>query len=226
MLARALLTAAALSALAAPASAQSLLERAARGAGQALAEGAAREATAGLFGRRGRSEASETETAAPRTAEAPVGGAEAGDSAAVAAFADPAPINYSPALPGPYRLQFSPELQSAERAFDEFNTVACDDCEGGRSYDSWIRHHVPEVQPMRALENRVGEMAVGEAIRWTGASGAQLALTVIGDAPIGAWPCKQVRWSSERDGRSAERLGLFCYGKRGDYLGDGWVEVL
>ena len=41
MIARALLTAAALSALAAPASAQSLLERAARGAGQALAEGAA-----------------------------------------------------------------------------------------------------------------------------------------------------------------------------------------
>lgn len=226
MLARALLAAAALSALAAPASAQSLLERAARGAGQALAEGAAREATAGLFGRRGRSEASEAEAGAPRTAETPAGDAAPADPAVVAAFADPAPVNYSPSMPGPYRLEFSPELQSAERAFDEFNAVPCDDCEGGRSYDSWIRHHVSEVRPMRALENRVGEMAIGEAIRWTGASGAQLALTVIGEEPVGAWPCKQVRWSSERDGRSAERLGLFCYGKRGDYLGDGWVEVL
>lgn len=221
MIARALLVAAALSASAAPASAQSLLERAARGAGQAVAEGAAREAVAGLFGRRERPAASGAETDVPRGADAP-----AVEAAAVAGFADPAPVNYSPSLPGPYRLEFAPELQSAERAFDEFNAVACDDCEGGRSYDSWIRHHVPEVQPMRALENRVGEMAIGEAIRWSGTSGAQLALTVIGDAPVGDWPCKQVRWSSERDSRSAERLGLFCYGKRGDYLGDGWVEVL
>ena len=221
MIARALFVAAALSAFAAPASAQSLLERAARGAGQALAEGAAREAAAGLFGRRERPAANRAETEASRDADA-----RAVEAAPVAAFADPAPVNYSPSLPGPYRLQFSPELQSAERAFDAFNTAPCSDCEGGRSYDSWIRHHVPEVQPMGALENRIGEMAIGEAIRWTGASGAQLALTVIGEAPVGAWPCKQVRWSSERDGRSAERLGLFCYGKRGDYLGDGWVEVL
>ncbi|WP_374513931.1 hypothetical protein [Brevundimonas sp.] len=226
MIARALLVAAAVSASAAPASAQSLLERAARGASQAAAEGAAREAVAGLFGSRERPVAREAETDAPGGADAPAAEAPAADAPAVAAFADPAPVNYSPSLPGPYRLQFAPELQAAERAFDEFNAVPCDDCEGGRSYDSWIRHHVREVQPMRALENRVGEMAVGEAIRWTGVSGARLALTVIGDAPVGAWPCKQVRWSSERDSRSAERLGLFCHGKRGDYLGDGWVEVL
>lgn len=220
MFTRVLLAAAALSALAGPASTQSLLERAARGAGQALAEGAAREAAASLFGRRDR------RAADGAAAEASDGARGGGEAAAVSAFADPAPVNYSPALPGPYRLEFAPELENAERAFDEFNRVACADCEGGRSYDSWIRHHVPEVQPMGALENRVGEMAVGEAIRWTGISGAELALTVIGEAPVGAWPCKQVRWSSQRDERSAERLGLFCYGKKGDYLGEGWVEVL
>lgn len=200
-----------------PASAQSLFDRVARGA---LEEAASRVVNPPRRGEERNTEASGVETP---NAEAPTAGTAG--SAAIN-FADPAPVNYSARLRGPYQLRFAPELEAAEAAFDEFNRVACTDCEGGRSYDSWIRHHVPEVQPMRALENRIGEMGVGEAIRWTGTSGARLALTVIGEEPVGAWPCKQVRWSSERDGASAERLGLFCHGKRGDYLGDGWVEVL
>lgn len=216
MLTRSLLVAAAVLA-ASPASAQSWLERAARGAASSAAQGA----VSSLLG--GRSE----QGAGPARADA---GEAATPSAAAPGpamtFADPAPINYSPDLSGPYRLEFSADQEAAEAAFDEFNRVACTGCEGGRSYDSWIKHHVPSVAGMGALERRIGEMAVGEAIRWEGISGARLALTVIGEDPIGAWPCKQVRWSSERGQDSAERLGLYCFGKRGDYLGDGWVEVL
>lgn len=214
-----LLAAAALiAATASPASAQSFLERAAR----AAAERAATNIVTGAVDR-----ATRPSEAAPDAPVAPAAVAPGGERATVStAFADPAPINYSPRLRGPYQLEFSPELENAEAAFDEFNRVSCSDCEGGRSYDSWIKQAVPEVSRMGALEQRIGEMPVGDAIRWTGTSGARLALTVIGETPVGAWPCKQVRWSSERDGRSAERLGLFCNGKRGDYLGDGWVEVL
>jgi hypothetical protein len=215
-----LLAAAALTAAtASPASAQSFLERAAR----AAAERAATNIVTGAVDR-----AARPSEAAPEVAVAPAAAVSPGGERATAStvFADPAPINYSARLRGPYQLEFSPELENAEAAFDEFNRVSCSDCEGGRSYDSWIKQAVPEVSRMGALEQRIGEMPVGDAIRWTGTSGARLALTVIGEAPVGAWPCKQVRWSSERDGRSAERLGLFCNGKRGDYLGDGWVEVL
>ena len=204
-------------AAATPASAQSLLDRIARGA---LEEAASRVVNPPRRGEeRG---AAAPDVAAPN----PEAAASGGSDSVADSFPAPPPINYTPRLRGPSQLQFPPELESAEAAFDEFNRVACTGCEGGRSYDSWIKHHVREVQPMWALENRIGEMAVGEAIRWTGTSGARLALTVIGEEPVGAWPCKQVRWSSERDDASAERLGLFCHGKRGDYLGDGWVEVL
>lgn len=217
MVTRSLLVAAAILA-ASPASAQSWLERAARGA----AESAARGAVAGLRDARPerapepeRAEA-EAEEAAPRSIA----------RGSTMTFADPSPVNYSSDLRGPYQLEFSPEQEGAEAEFDAFNLVPCDDCEGGRAYDSWIKHHVSSVSGLGALERRIGEMAVGEAIRWNGASGARLALTVIGESPVGDWPCKQVRWSSERGQDSAERLGLFCFGKRGDYLGDGWVEVL
>lgn len=216
MVSRSLLIAAVVLA-ASPASAQSWLERAARSAAGNAAQGAVSD----LLGARTRPDAEP----APNQDDA-----ETAPPAAIAGtamtFADPSPINYRPDLRGPYKLEFSPEQEGAEAIFDEFNRVACSDCEGGRSYDSWIKHHVPSVAGLGALERRIGEMAVGEAIRWDGASGAQLALTVISEEPIGAWPCKQVRWSSERGQDSAERLGLFCFGKRGDYLGDGWVEVL
>ena len=216
MVSRSLLIAAVVLA-ASPASAQSWLERAARnGAGNA-----AQGAVSNLLGARTQRDAEPVQDPA---------GAGAAPSPAVPAgsmsFAEPSPINYRPDLRGPYKLEFSPQQEGAEAIFDEFNRVACSDCEGGRSYDSWIKQHVPAVAGLGALEQRIGEMAVGEAIRWDGASGARLALTVIGDSPVGDWPCKQVRWSSERGQDSAERLGLFCFGKRGDYLGDGWVEVL
>lgn len=217
MVTRSLLVAAAILA-ASPASAQSWLERAARGA----AETAARGAVAGLLDARPERapEREREEAEAEEAARRPIARGPA------MTFADPSPVNYSSDLRGPYQLEFSPEQEGAEAEFDAFNVVPCDDCEGGRAYDSWIKHHVSSVSDLGALERRIGEMAVGEAIRWNGASGARLALTVIGESPVGDWPCKQVRWSSERGQDSAERLGLFCFGKRGDYLGDGWVEVL
>lgn len=215
MVSRSLLMAAALLA-ASPASAQSWLERAARGAASNAAQGA----VSNLLGARPEPSAEPAPQEDGEATRPPVARGVA------TTFAEPSPVNYKPDMSGPYQLEFSPEQEGAEAAFDEFNRVACSDCEGGRSYDSWIKHHVPSVAGMGALERRIGEMAVDEAIRWDGASGARLALTVIGEAPIGAWPCKQVRWSSERGQESAERLGLFCFGKRGDYLGDGWVEVL
>ena len=215
MVSRSLLFVAAVLA-ASPASAQSWLERAARGAASNVAQGAVSSLLDARPERTAEPEPEEDEEAPQR----PVVRGPA------MTFADPSPVNYSSDLRGPYQLEFSSEQEGAESVFDAFNAVPCDDCEGGRSYDSWIKHHVSSVSDLGALERRIGEMTVGEAIRWDGASGARLALTVIGESPVGDWPCKQVRWSSERGQESAERLGLFCFGKRGDYLGDGWVEVL
>lgn len=215
MVSRSLLFVAAVLA-ASPASAQSWLERAARGAASNAAQGAVSSLLDARPERTAEPERAEDEETPRRpTVRGPA-----------MTFADPSPVNYSSDLRGPYQLEFSPEQEGAEAEFDAFNVVPCDDCEGGRAYDSWIKHHVSSVSGLGALERRIGEMAVGEAIRWDGASGARLALTVIGESPVGDWPCKQVRWSSERGQESAERLGLFCFGKRGDYLGDGWVEVL
>lgn len=126
------------------------------------------------------------------------------------AFPDLAPINYEPSMYSPIQMRFVEHIQTGKMSFDAFNARRCSDCEGSETYDSWIRHMVPEYRANYALEQKIDTMAIGEAVRWHGRSGARLALTVVGDEPVGRWECKQVRWTSERGGESAQRLGLFC----------------
>jgi len=125
----------------------------------------------------------------------------------------------------PSNLDFSPELEAQKKAFVEFSKVSCSDCEGGYDYDAWARHFFTLDGSYKAWEKKIGGLAMGETITWKGAKSTG-SITVVGEEPVNGWPCKQLKWELKKPQASAERPGLFCYGKENSYSGsDSWTEV-
>lgn len=191
--------------------AQDFLGNAARSAAQSAAQG--------LLGRAVSAATSPRRPAQPQTTPSARGGAastasqtqQPAASALPADFPAPRPINYSPSLSSPLDMQFSQADMDARKAFDEIGRYNCSDCEGGVGYDSWVRHEVSSLWGPSVLENRLGGMPIGEAIRWTGSrTRTQYAITVVGDRGIGQWPCKQLKWTGDRGQQHVERMGLIC----------------
>lgn len=134
----------------------------------------------------------------------------------------PRPVNWTPTLRRPTEMRFSQADQDTRAAFDEIGRYSCTGCEGGRGFDSWPRHEVPGLGVGNYnLENRLGGLAVGEALRWTGSrTRTTYAITVVSDRAIGQWACKQLKWTGDRGETHAERLGLICRS------GENWRTVL
>lgn len=138
----------------------------------------------------------------------------------------PWPVNVgAKSVKYPSNLKFSPELEAQKKAFVEFSKVSCNDCEGGYSYDAWVRHFVRLDGSYGAWEKKVGALALGESITWKG-SQSMGSITVVSEEPVNGWPCKQLKWELKKAQSKAERPGLFCNGKASSYSGsDSWVEV-
>lgn len=205
-----------------PASAQDFLgglaRRAAETAAQAVINRVVTSATAT------RPAATPPATTAPEpstSAPVPAAGAEA-PSGLPADFPAPRPLNYSAEIRRPDQLEFSEADKAARVAFNQIGRYSCTGCEGGHSFDSWPRHEIPGIGVGGyELENRLGALGVGEALRWTGSrTGTRYAITVTSDRAIGPWACKQLRWTGDRDGVHAERVGLICKPT------DNWHELI
>lgn len=190
--------------LAAPAQAQSFLKNLAR-------EAALRAAAAAANG--------SAQAAQAQPVAAPDGGGgsvEGGDAAseapaeAAATGPTPWPNNLGARdATSPSRLTFSAELEAEKAAFLEFSKVPCTACEGGRSYDAWAQHFIRLDGSWKAWEKKVGALEMGQSVTWQGQK-SKGAITVVGETPVGAWPCKQLRWTLTRPGEKAERPGLIC----------------
>lgn len=194
----------------ATASAQDFLGGLARRAAESAAQSLVNRAGEALTRPRG---PAQTPAAPPRPEAAPAVAATTVNASTLPAdFPQPRPMNYSPNLRRPGQLEFSDADRAAKIAFDEIGRYSCNDCEGGRSYDSWPRHEISGLGSGNyALENRLGALAVGEALRWTGSrTRTRYAITVVSDQAIGQWQCKQLKWTGDRDSVHAERLGLIC----------------
>lgn len=201
------------------ASAQDWLGRMARGAVQGAAERAVRGVvTSATSGNADQPATTSAPTSGAQTAPTPRPGPAAG--ALPADLPAPRPINYSPSLQGPTVLEFSEADKAARKAFEDASRVSCSACEGGRTYENWVRHARSELFGMYVLDNRLGGMAVGESIRWRGSTtGTEFAIVIADARPIGQWECKQLRWTARR-AQASERPGLVCK------LWDGnWKEV-
>lgn len=198
--------------------AQDWLGRLARSAAETAAQGVVNNAVSGAVNGSGR-QGSPAPSSQPAAASPPARQRQEPQTVPASNFAEPAPINYTTAMRNPNDMRFGPEHEAAKKAYEDFGKVDCDDCEGGYAYETWIRHARPELKGFRVLESRIGGMAIGEALEWTGGRGARYALTVVSEQPIGAWPCKQVKWTGDRGTEHAERLGLYCQ------LNGNWMDV-
>lgn len=200
--------------------AQDWLGRLARSAAETAARGVVNNAVSGAVND-GARQGSTAHSPAPEPAATsiPVSQRQAPRITPASSFANPAPINYTSAMRNPNDMRFGPEHEAAKKAYEDFGKVDCNDCEGGYAYETWIRHARRELMGFRVLENRIGGMAIGGSLEWTGSRGARYALTVVGEQPVGAWPCKQVKWTGDRGAAHAERMGLYCQ------LNNNWMDV-
>jgi hypothetical protein len=240
---RTLALALSLAAMAETASAQGFLERMARQAAEAAAEKAARAAMGRIAGASGSGEAGAGSGAPARPADAPAevltpkrrAGTTARTTSAIpAADAAPAPpsapapwpINAgSPDVQRPGELEFSAETKALATAFDAFGRVSCSSCEGGRSYDSWARKSLNLGREFGAWEKKLGGLALGQTLDWTGVESTGR-ITVVSETPVGGFRCKQLKWELFKGSARAERPGLVCFGYSGSYAGsESWNEV-
>lgn len=189
--------------------AQDWLGRLARGAAETAAQGVVNNAVSGAVNGGGR-QGSPAPSSQPAAASPPARQRQEPQTVPASNFAEPAPINYTTAMRNPNDMRFGPEHEAAKKAYEDFGKIDCDDCEGGYAYETWIRHARPELRGYNVLEKHVGSMPIGDSITWTGSRGARYALTVVGEQPIGDWPCKQLKWTADRGSEHAERMGLYC----------------
>ena len=138
----------------------------------------------------------------------------------------PWPVNLgSRTVTSPAALEFSPETNAAKEAFLEFSKFRCNDCEGGYAYDAWAQHYVKVGYEYNAFQNKVGGLAMGQSITWTGAA-ATGSITVVGETPIKGWRCKQLKWELKKGAQRAERPGLYCVSPASaSSTKENWMEV-
>lgn len=214
-----------LSAAATPSTAESFLERMARQA----AETAARKATDKIMN------GDVSDAAKPKKAEddPQVGQVlKPKPRAANASAPAPAPPPIAAAPPktqisAPGKIVISADIKAQKEAFDEFGRVSCNDCEGGRSYDSWAQRFFGGelAGEYNGWAKKLGNLKVGDRLTWRGQQ-SRGSLTVISETPVDGFRCKQITYRLDKGSTQAERPGLVCWGKLNEYAAsDSWVEV-
>lgn len=115
---------------------------------------------------------------------------------------------------------------AVKQAYDDFGKVRCTSCEGGYAYDGWAvfpRDETP--RPYNGSKHILGEFAIGHVHRWQGAE-AQGSLTIVSEEPVQGFRCRQLLYRLTKDGASAERPGLICWGYANQFAGsEGWNMV-
>lgn len=111
-------------------------------------------------------------------------------------------------------LQF-PEALAALKAFDNAAAVGCQECEGGRSFDTWPNYFIAGFN----ADKRMAALKADEKLTW---KGKRLAgeITLIGEQPIGRFPCRQYRWVMRgAAGKvAATRTSLQCRNDLGNWF--------
>ena len=231
-------------AVAPAAQAQSFLENMARRAAESAANRAASALERGLTGGAGGRDADEgSGAAAPEAPDAPtvmrprarsgtgqpaaqpVVTAEAAPARAQPTGPAPWPNNLDrPRLARPGQLAFDAALEAEKTAFKRFGTVSCSDCEGGESYDTAAKMFLG-LRDMWAFDSALGALNLNQSLTWRGKASTGK-ITVVGETPVGPFPCKQLRWELTRGDQTATRPGLVCLGKSNpDADNDRWMEI-
>lgn len=126
----------------------------------------------------------------------------------------------------PSRMTMPAEWTSAKEAYDSFGKVKCFGCEGGYANAGWPSWPRDEFDgKYDGSETRLSRLPAGHVHRWT-SNGFAGSLTINGEEQVNGFRCRKMTYRLERDGKSAERPGLMCWGKASEYASkDSWVGV-
>lgn len=126
----------------------------------------------------------------------------------------------------PSRMAIPAEWKTAKDAYTEFGKVRCTGCEGGFAYSGWPDWPRDEHSgKYGGGETRLSRLPIGHVHRWT-ANGFAGSLTVNSEERVNGFRCRKMTYRLEKDGRSAERPSLMCWGKSNEYAAnDSWVGV-
>lgn len=118
------------------------------------------------------------------------------------------------------------EADTQVKAFNKAGAPLCPECVGGRARDSLPAFHLGGRSAKYNLSAALLALKEGEQVAW---QGHRLAgrIELLGEQPIGAFPCKQFRWTLTNKEREivAERPGLYCkFPWRGDQ--PAWHPVI
>ena len=146
-------------------------------------------------------------------------------AASTAHAAGPQPINLGdPKLKRPGQMKFDPALEAQKDAFRKFGEVSCNDCEGGKSFDTAANKFL-NLRDMYAFDSALGALDVGQSLNWRG-RGSVGRITATSAEAVGPFACKQLRWELTRGKETRSRDGLVCLGKSNpDADNERWLEV-
>jgi hypothetical protein len=103
------------------------------------------------------------------------------------------------------------QARAQVKAFDKAGAPLCPECVGGRARDSLPAFHLGDGRRKYDLSAAVLALKEGGRVAW---QGHRLAgrIELVGEQPIGAFPCRQYRWTlTNKDNEVvAERPGLYC----------------
>ncbi len=117
--------------------------------------------------------------------------------------------------------------RAAKTAFREASKVACNDCEGGYSFDAWGgRSLVKGGDYAREFPRLLVALEAGRSLGWKG-NRFDVRITAIGAHPIGDMPCRQFHYTlHEKGSLVAEYDGMYCEYTRPYIANPGWNEVV
>ncbi|MCW1431109.1 hypothetical protein OLX23_18520 [Novosphingobium sp. JCM 18896] len=126
----------------------------------------------------------------------------------------------------PSRMPIPAEWKTAKTAYTEFGKVRCTGCEGGYAYSGWPSWPRDEFSgAYRGDEKRLERLPIGHVHLWT-SNGFAGSLTINSEERVNGFRCRKMTYRLEKDGKSAERPSLMCWGKANEYAAsDGWVGV-
>lgn len=126
----------------------------------------------------------------------------------------------------PSRMEIPREWRTAKDAYTEFGKVRCTGCEGGFAYSGWPSWPRDQHSGKHGGdERRLADLAIGHVHRWT-ANGFAGSLRVDSEEEVNGFRCRKMTYRLEKDGKSAERPGLICWGKSNQFAAsESWVGV-
>jgi hypothetical protein len=136
------------------------------------------------------------------------------------------PENYFCSLRSFADLRFE-TARAQKQAFVAASKVACKDCEGGFSYDAWGHLILVKGGNYAArFQEMLLALQPAQALVWQGRKYAG-AVSLVGEQPIGPFPCRQYRWTLKDSGSVvAQRYGLICEFKAPRKAAPSWHEIL